>query len=181
MTYDVIHAIDQSLLTPCTHWVQCRHGLSCLCSLIMYESVRFWYVSCILCDALNFYVAVGENYERKLLVFLCLYVGGWNELQPRGPLLRLPSGRILPADCRRPPLSLSWCGSPKGTAEWSKWSAWTYAVSLPLYMHIYTHRLWRNTDKYIATLVCFPVFILRFKSWRRRQPRMGLSSYAGVL
>lgn len=56
---------------------------------------------------LNLYVAVGDNGECKLLVFLYLYVGGSNELQPRGPFLHLLSRWILPADCRRPPLSLS--------------------------------------------------------------------------
>lgn len=104
-------------------------------------------------DTLNLYVAVRENYECKLLVFLYLYVGGSNELPPRGSFLQLPPRWILPADCRRPPLSLSWCGSPMGTAEWSEWTAWTYAVSLPLYMHIYAEKLWRYTKIYCNSVV----------------------------
>lgn len=95
----------------------------------------------ILCDPFYLYIAVGESFEFKLLVFLYLYVGGSNELSPRGPFLHLPPRWILPADCRRPQLSLSWSGSPKGAAEWSKWAAWTYAVRL-IHAHIRTNVSW---------------------------------------
>lgn len=37
---------------------------------ILYISLRFWYLPCSLYDALNLYVAVVENCECKLLVFL---------------------------------------------------------------------------------------------------------------
>lgn len=115
----------------------------------------------------------------KLLVFLYLYVGDSHELKPRGPFLHLPPRWILPANCRRPQLSLSGFGTPKGTVEWRKWTAWTYAVSL-IYAYICTHILLRNNITCIATLVCFPVAVLRFKSWKRGL-RRGLSSYVGVL
>lgn len=56
---------------------------------------------------LNLYVSVGGSSVCKLVVFLYVYVGGSDELQPGGPFLHLPPRWLLPADCRRPPLSLS--------------------------------------------------------------------------
>ena len=58
-------------------------------------------------DVLNVYASVGGSSDCKLVVFLYVYVGGSDELQPGGPFLHLPPRWILPADCRRPPLSLS--------------------------------------------------------------------------
>lgn len=79
--------------------------------------------------AVKFEVFVGGSSDCKLVVFVFMHVGGTDELQPGGPFLRLSCRWILPTDCRRPPLSLSWSGSPKGNSEWSKSLARTYAVS----------------------------------------------------
>lgn len=104
---------------------------------------------------LNLYVSVGGSSDCKLVVFLYLYVGGSDELQPGGSFLQLPPRWILPADCRRPPLSLSWSGSPKGSAEWSQRTAWAYAVSfLLLHMHIQTQTGYRETQYVISQLWC---------------------------
>lgn len=75
--------------------------------VLVYKSFRFQYTSGIFPDVFNVYVSVGGSSDCKLVVSLYLYVGGSTELQPRGPFLHLPPRWILPADCRRPPLSLS--------------------------------------------------------------------------
>lgn len=122
---------------------------SILC-IFDYKSTGFWYAPGFLYDVLNLYASVGGSSDCKLLVFLYLYVGGSNELQPRGTFLHLPLRWILQADCWCPPLSLSWSGSPKGSAEWSKWTAWTYAVSVLLY----TQTGYRKAQCHILQLCC---------------------------
>lgn len=95
----------------------------------------------------------GGSSDCKPAVFLCMYVGGRDELQPGGLLLHLPSRWILQTDCRRPPLSLPGSSSRQGSVERSESAARTDAVSfLFFWKHFQTQT--GHKDTVISPLRC---------------------------